>query len=108
MRIDEVAAWHVVELETDAFDKSVTSRGLTAEVSAYSRSRGATKDFSSGARGSLCFLRALDVGGGVSVFGYRLSFRKGSSAGHASGPRRDNGGAATLRFGPTDGIEMRA
>jgi hypothetical protein len=81
MRIDEVAAWHVVELETDAFDKSVTSRGLTAEVSAYSRSRGATKDFSSGARGSLCFLRALDVGGGVSVFGYRLSFRKGSSVG---------------------------
>src|SRR4029077_1339583 len=37
---------------------------------------------------------------GEGVFGYRLSFRKGSSVGHASGQHRDNGGASTLRFGP--------
>jgi hypothetical protein len=52
-------------------------------------------------------LETLDVGGD-GVLGYRLSFRKGSSVGHASGQHRDNGGAATLRFRPKDGIEMRA
>jgi hypothetical protein len=52
-------------------------------------------------------LETLDVGGD-GVFGYRLRFRKGSSVGHASGQHRDNSGAANLRFGPKDGIEMRA
>jgi hypothetical protein len=107
MRIDRVAAWRVVEPETVGFEKSDDFPGLNGGGFGIFEVKRGDEGFFVGREGLVVLLETLDVGGD-GVLGYRLSFRKGSSVGHASGQHRDNGGAATLRFRPKDGIEMRA